>query len=99
MPCRQAKRSSHWDLLSKIESSCFEGMLPGMTSAIPPSIARPTLCLCLALTAFALAAVVGVTEGTRIISSPEPDWPQFRGPRRDGVCDERGLLKSWPESG
>ena len=27
------------------------------------------------------------------------DWPQFRGPLRDGVSRETGLLKSWPEGG
>lgn len=27
------------------------------------------------------------------------DWPQFRGPRRDGVSRETGLLESWPEGG
>jgi outer membrane protein assembly factor BamB len=27
------------------------------------------------------------------------DWPQFRGPDRDGVAKETGLLKSWPEGG
>jgi outer membrane protein assembly factor BamB len=27
------------------------------------------------------------------------DWPQWRGPDRDGVCKETGLLKSWPEGG
>jgi outer membrane protein assembly factor BamB len=27
------------------------------------------------------------------------DWPQFRGPNRDGVCREMGLLKQWPEGG
>ncbi len=34
-----------------------------------------------------------------LIASPEPDWPQWRGPRRDGVSDERGLLRAWPEGG
>ena len=34
-----------------------------------------------------------------LISSPEPDWPQWRGPRRDGISDEKGLLESWPEGG
>ncbi len=33
------------------------------------------------------------------IPSPEPGWPQFRGPRRDEICDETGLLKSWPVGG
>jgi outer membrane protein assembly factor BamB len=27
------------------------------------------------------------------------DWPQFRGPQRDGVSYETNLLKSWPEGG
>lgn len=27
------------------------------------------------------------------------DWPQFRGPRRDNVSQETGLLKEWPEDG
>jgi outer membrane protein assembly factor BamB len=27
------------------------------------------------------------------------DWPQFRGPRRDDVSAEKGLLKTWPEQG
>jgi len=27
------------------------------------------------------------------------DWPQFRGPRRDGKSDDTGLLKKWPQAG
>ncbi|MDB5310375.1 MAG: polyvinylalcohol dehydrogenase [Gemmataceae bacterium] len=27
------------------------------------------------------------------------DWPQFRGPARDGVSKEKGLLQSWPKEG
>src|SRR5262249_28679750 len=27
------------------------------------------------------------------------DWPQWRGPNRDGVCHETGLLTKWPEEG
>ncbi len=27
------------------------------------------------------------------------DWPQFRGPNRDGKSAETGLLKKWPETG
>ena len=33
------------------------------------------------------------------VSAAEPDWPQFRGPRRDGVSTDKGLLKSWPSDG
>lgn len=35
----------------------------------------------------------------RLIPSPEPGWPQWRGPRRDGICDETGLLPEWPADG
>src|SRR5436190_9112047 len=27
------------------------------------------------------------------------DWPQFRGPNRTDVSDEKNLLKQWPEGG
>ena len=27
------------------------------------------------------------------------DWPQFRGPQRDGISRETGLLKQWPKGG
>jgi outer membrane protein assembly factor BamB len=27
------------------------------------------------------------------------DWPQFRGPNRDGISKEKGLLKTWPKDG
>lgn len=27
------------------------------------------------------------------------DWPQWRGPRRDGVSQEKGLLAEWPKDG
>jgi outer membrane protein assembly factor BamB len=43
-----------------------------------------------------LAALV---LGTSVLIEALEDWPQWRGPRRDGVSAERGLLKSWPQSG
>jgi outer membrane protein assembly factor BamB len=27
------------------------------------------------------------------------NWPQWRGPNRDGVSSEKGLLKQWPKEG
>lgn len=30
---------------------------------------------------------------------PAADWPQWRGPNRDGVCQETGLLMEWPKDG
>lgn len=50
----------------------------------------------------AACAVLGtetLAATTRLVPSTENGWPQFRGLRRDGVSDERGLLREWPESG
>jgi outer membrane protein assembly factor BamB len=35
-------------------------------------------------------------QGDKAVSG---DWPQWRGPNRDGVSGETGLLISWPEKG
>jgi outer membrane protein assembly factor BamB len=32
-------------------------------------------------------------------SAQKADWPQWRGPNRDGVSKETGLLKQWPDGG
>jgi len=45
---------------------------------------------------FADDATLGAAElarpGEGLIASAEPGWPQWRGPRRDGISDETGLL-------
>ena len=33
------------------------------------------------------------------IASPEADWPQWNGPRRDGISPEKGLAPTWPADG
>jgi outer membrane protein assembly factor BamB len=33
------------------------------------------------------------------LTSFAADWPQFRGPHRDGVSTEKGLAEQWPEDG
>ena len=57
---------------------------------------------------FAAALTFAASGGTdakaasteaRLIASDEPGWPQFRGPRRDGISDESGLLPEWPAPG
>jgi outer membrane protein assembly factor BamB len=32
-------------------------------------------------------------------SALAPDWPQWRGPQRNGIAEESGLLKQWPPEG
>jgi len=51
--------------------------------------------------AIASLSPLAVTSSSadRLISSPEPGWPQWRGLRRDGISDEKYLLSSWPEGG
>jgi len=34
-----------------------------------------------------------------LIATAEKDWPQWRGPRRDGICNETNLLAKWPAEG
>jgi outer membrane protein assembly factor BamB len=43
-----------------------------------------------------LLATLSLTSGVVVIAD---DWPQWRGPRRDGVSKETGLLKDWPANG
>jgi len=33
------------------------------------------------------------------LSAAQMDWPQWRGPNRDGLSAETGLLKEWPKEG
>ena len=44
------------------------------------------------------AAVLNGASAT-IVSGATGDWPQWRGPNRDGVSTETGLLKEWPAGG
>jgi len=45
-------------------------------------------------------AVLALTVPTWIAGSlPAADWPQWRGPNRDGKSAETGLLQEWPEGG
>jgi outer membrane protein assembly factor BamB len=34
-----------------------------------------------------------------LVRSDMPSWSQWRGPRRDGISEETGLLTHWPEGG
>lgn len=50
--------------------------------------------LSFASTAFTAAFVFARANGARAI-----DWPQWRGPDRNGLSKETGLLSQWPRSG
>jgi outer membrane protein assembly factor BamB len=42
---------------------------------------------------------LGGAVGLLTISVIAADWPQWRGPKRDGTSTETGLLKEWPKEG
>ncbi len=44
-------------------------------------------------------AVITLFLSTEIAAQVGADWPQWRGPNRDGISKETGLLKQWPEPG
>jgi len=53
----------------------------------PPAVLLATLAL--------LATLGAPTTGR----ARGRDWPQWRGPKRDGLSTERGLLRRWPQQG
>src|SRR5215510_9721 len=36
---------------------------------------------------------------TEVAAQATANWPQWRGPNRDGISKETGLLKQWPTDG
>lgn len=48
------------------------------------------------LLSFAAIALFLSIEATAQVGA---DWPQWRGPNRDGISKETGLMKQWPENG
>lgn len=47
-------------------------------------------------TLFCVFALLPITVGN---TAPDAEWPQWRGPLRNGLSSETGLLKQWPEKG
>ncbi|HEV3143271.1 MAG TPA: PQQ-binding-like beta-propeller repeat protein [Gemmataceae bacterium] len=45
---------------------------------------------------FPVALFIGILIAAQLMAD---DWPQFRGPNRDGISKETGLLKQWPKDG
>ncbi len=49
---------------------------------------------------FAIVLNLAFAFVTPLFAQPKTaDWPQWRGPLRDGICTETGLLTQWPEKG
>src|SRR5262245_6017596 len=59
-----------------------------MASRLLTTVAALSLCF----------SVVSFTASAQKVTSTS-DWPQWRGPERNGISKESGLLKQWPASG
>lgn len=60
-----------------------------------PVFANETLYVASRNTLFAIASEESVPD----VAATGGHWPQWRGPSRDNVSTETGLLKEWPEDG
>src|SRR5713101_3460571 len=77
------QRAPDWSCTSSLRHRCNRGDSNMKNISIMASISFAIILLC-------------VAEGTAQVGG---DWPQWRGPNRDGKSKETGLLKQWPADG
>ena len=53
----------------------------------------------LVLSTAAVTQMVSAQASKKGEAASVPDWGQFRGPKRDGLSPDTGLLKEWPKAG
>src|SRR2546427_10904657 len=64
------------------------------------SLALPTALLLIWFSVQALSSETADSSApTNTVPGGPSDWPQWRGPERNGVSKDTGLLKQWPSSG
>src|SRR6266481_5984230 len=68
-------------------------MYPPNATSAPP---ERTLTAEVSMTRRLLVALCFLSVGSFVRAD---DWPQFRGPNRDGISKEKGLLAAWPKGG
>lgn len=62
---------------------------------IPPAFMTRFASLCRSFARVSLAFGLCLAS----LRLPAADWPQWRGPQRNGLSPETGLLKEWPKTG
>jgi outer membrane protein assembly factor BamB len=72
------------------------GILPSQATLVRTAATKEVAMTRLPLTSLNLALTV-----TLIFTSQAPaaDWSQWRGPQRNGISEEKGLLQEWPQEG
>jgi outer membrane protein assembly factor BamB len=51
------------------------------------------------ITTLVSVAIIGLCLSSAVSAQTAANWPQWRGPNRDGISKETGLLKQWPADG
>ena len=70
-----------------------------MTVSVQTTLRRLVLLSATGVLSCGLGMAVEAGEAGRTLASAEKGWPQWRGPTRDGISIEKGLLQEWPEGG
>jgi outer membrane protein assembly factor BamB len=60
-------------------------------------LSRATILSLLFITGFLLVTASGADAPPRTAKGATADWPRWRGPNRDGISTDTGLLKDWGE--
>src|SRR5499426_647249 len=63
------------------------------------SLALPAALLLIWFSVHASSETVDHSAPPNAVPSGPSDWPQWRGPERNGVSKDTGLIKQWPSSG
>jgi outer membrane protein assembly factor BamB len=63
------------------------------------SLALPAALLIIWFSVHASSETVNHSAPPNTVPSGPADWPQWRGPERNGVSKDTGLIKQWPSSG
>src|SRR5215510_4238562 len=63
------------------------------------SLALPAALLLIWFSVHASSENLGHSAPPNTVPSGPSDWPQWRGPERNGVSKDTGLIKQWPSSG
>jgi outer membrane protein assembly factor BamB len=63
------------------------------------SLALPVALLIIWFSAHASSETVNHSAPPNTVPSGPSDWPQWRGPERNGLSKDSGLIKQWPSSG
>src|SRR5215475_15171062 len=64
------------------------------------SLALPAALLIIGFSVHASLSETAISPAaSNSVPSGPSDWPQWRGPERNGVSKDTGLIKQWPSSG